>query len=95
MTNEALSKKILSICAASQDCWAMAEETADSAEQSEEFARLGSECDDEYDLAAEAVRAGALAAAREHLDAARSLEREGGDCSHADRALEILDAARE
>jgi hypothetical protein len=88
--------RISKIASDSRDAWEMAVETAGpeycggSDERAAEMQKLADACDDAYDRAIDAVTDEDMVAALEALEEARSLESEGGDCSHARSAIEIV-----
>jgi hypothetical protein len=84
----------------SEDAWDMAVDTAGpeydggSVDRAAEMRSAGDECLEEYDAAIETLRNqydGWARDAREHLLAAKRLESDGGDSSHAQMAIEALD----
>ena len=93
-----LAKRIAKIQQRSNDAWEMAVDTAGSEysggsdENQSEMQSLANSCDSCYDAAITAIESGDYPAALEQLKTAKSLESEGGDCSCADRAIEILQA---
>jgi hypothetical protein len=79
--------------------WEMAVDTAGpeydggSSEKAEEMQSLADACDEAYDAAIEALEGqyeGWVLNALTHLEEAQTQEKEGGDSSHADMALEAL-----
>src|SRR5688500_11109586 len=84
----------------SKSAWEMAintggpEYTGGSVERATDLQDLMSECLSAYDDAIEAIEgqyAGWRTIAREGFSRAKELESQGGDCSHAQLALETLD----
>ena len=80
----------------SELAWETAVETAGpeypggSEEREASMQSLADGCDDAWQRAEDALEAGDIGAAIEALEEARSLESEGGDDSHARRAIEIV-----
>jgi hypothetical protein len=84
-----VQQQIEALRAQSELAWEMAVDTAGSDEREAAMQALADECDDAWQRAVDALDAD-LNASLEALEEARSLEREGGDDSHARRAQEIL-----
>jgi hypothetical protein len=84
-----VQQQIEALRAQSELAWEMAVDTAGSDEREAAMQALADECDDAWQRAVDALDAD-LNASLEALEEARSLERAGGDDSHARRAQEIL-----
>lgn len=88
--------KIQKLAASSAQCWDMAVDTAGpeysggSERKASEMQDLADECESAYDSAIEAIERDDMTAAIACLEQAKTLEAEGGDASHAIKALQIL-----
>ena len=80
--------------ASSMQCWEMAVDTAEKQADKDAFQADADACDEHYDEALaylEGAYAGWLDGARDELQKASALEKDGGDNQHAQRALAALD----
>jgi hypothetical protein len=90
-------EQIRKIQTLSATAWELAVDTAGpeyaggSRAKAKAMKHLADSCDAEYDAAIECLEGRNADLARQHLESARSLESEGGDDSHAEMALKVLD----